>query len=422
MKIQNVILVFASLLCSLSTFAKSNNLNELADQTISKDTIVAANAISELRSKHQAGLDILLDKFQAQIKQFETNGVKDENWLKIANAIDNVAMQKDVYASKLFWFNNLDEAKVEAAKQHKPILSLRMLGNLNEEFSCANSRFFRAMLYSNSEIAKYLRENYILHWKSVRPAPKVTIDFGDGRKIERTIIGNSIHYILSENGDVIDALPGLYSPNEFLRYLTQAKELSKTFGKDEKTNELALLRYRAAKSTEIKLKRDNAIKAENVKLVESKESFMPMEIAPRAMTKMVTEVSTLAGISDDFSKFSPSFDFTDWKKLSKTYAPDTKLDEKSIAFIRRQNLELSKEEFSNLIANTENYVAMDTTQNEFVFHTQLYSWLNGETVKDLEKFNAKIYDRIFKTPSSDKWLGLYQTDIYTALDGGGIIK
>jgi hypothetical protein len=416
------VLSFAILFLLLSVSAQANNLNELVKQSISTDTNVSANAISELRSKRQAGLDALLDNFAVEINNFETNGEKTEKWLKISAVIDIVSMQKDVYASKLFWFTDLNEAKAEALKLHKPILSLRLLGNLNEEFSCANSRFFRAMLYSNAEISKYLRENYILHWKSVRPAPKVTIDFGDGRKIERTITGNSIHYILSENGDVIDALPGLYSPQEFLRYLTQAKELSKIFGKDANINQRALLRYRNAKITEIQAKRDSIVKLTGVKLVESTEGVAAIEIAPRAMTKMTTEVTMLEGISDTFAKFTPNIKLDDWKKLAVNYAANTKLDEKSIAFIRHQNAELGNEDFSRLIKNTENFVSLDTTQNEFVFHTQLYAWLNGETVKDLEKFNATVYDRIFKTPSSDKWLGLYQTDIYTALDGGGIIK
>ena len=57
----------------------------------------------------------------------------------------------------------------------------------------------------------------MLHWQSVRPVPTVTIDFGDGRKLERTLTGNSIHYILDSQGRPIDALPGLYGPQAFLR-------------------------------------------------------------------------------------------------------------------------------------------------------------------------------------------------------------
>ena len=63
--------------------------------------------------------------------------------------------------------------------------ALRLLGNLDEEYSCANSRFFRTTLYANAEVSRYLHDHFILHWKSVRPVPRITVDFGDGRKIER---------------------------------------------------------------------------------------------------------------------------------------------------------------------------------------------------------------------------------------------
>jgi hypothetical protein len=49
--------------------------------------------------------------------------------------------------------------------------------------------------------------------------PKVTIDFGDGRKLERTVTGNSAHYILTPDGEVVDCLPGLYGPQAFLNKL-----------------------------------------------------------------------------------------------------------------------------------------------------------------------------------------------------------
>jgi hypothetical protein len=59
-----------------------------------------------------------------------------------------------------------------------------------------------------------------------------------------------------------------------------------------------------------------------------------------------------------------------------------------------------------------------------LYHAKLYEWLNdgsrGKT--NLESFNSRVYDQIFQTPDYDKWLGLYSPDVYTALDGNGIIK
>src|SRR5207249_11634773 len=85
--------------------------------------------------------------------------------------------------------------------------------------------FFGTTLYPDPTVSKLLRENFILHWSSERPVPVVTIDFGDGRIIKRTITGNSIHYVLDEQARPIDALPGLYSADMFVRKLTDAIKL-----------------------------------------------------------------------------------------------------------------------------------------------------------------------------------------------------
>ncbi len=130
------------------------------------------------------------------------------HWERLSAALDAVSQQKNSYLSGLYWYTDLDKAKAAAKRNGKPILSLRSLGNLNEEFSCANSRFFRTILYSNERISDVLRDRFVLHWKSVRPAPHVTIDFGDGRKLERTLTGNSIHYILDHDGPPHRCLAG----------------------------------------------------------------------------------------------------------------------------------------------------------------------------------------------------------------------
>jgi len=41
---------------------------------------------------------------------------------------------------------------------------------------------------------------------------------------------------------------------------------------------------------------------------------------------------------------------------------------------------------------------------------------------DIEKLNEKVYASLFLTPNSDPWLGLFSTDVYTALDNGGVVN
>jgi hypothetical protein len=113
--------------------------------------------------------------------------------------------------------------------------------------SCANSRLFRIVLYANEQVSNLLRERFVLHWQSVRPVPRVMIDFGDGRKMERTLTGNSIHYVLDSEGRVIDALPGMYGPSAFLRELSRISSVVETLS-EVRTDERnpALRRYRRA--------------------------------------------------------------------------------------------------------------------------------------------------------------------------------
>jgi hypothetical protein len=126
----------------------------------------------------------------------------------------------------LYWYTDLEQAEAAAKTSGKPILPLGLLRRLDTELSCAKSRSFRIALYPNSEIIQGLRENFISHLQTVQPVTKVTIDFGDGRKLERTIIGNSIHHILDSSGHPIDPIPGLYGLKAFPKQLKQAEVIA----------------------------------------------------------------------------------------------------------------------------------------------------------------------------------------------------
>ena len=125
--------------------------------------------------------------------------------------------QRDAVHSRLFWYTDLDRAVAAAESSRRPILSLRLLGRLDEELSCANSRFFRTVLYPDPEINQLLSERFVLHWESVRPVPRVTIDLGNGNVLQQTIAGDSAHYVLTPEGEVVDAIPGAHGPQTFPR-------------------------------------------------------------------------------------------------------------------------------------------------------------------------------------------------------------
>ncbi len=140
--------------------------------------------------------------------------------------LDVVCAQKDAHTTHLYWFTDADAAIVEARRSRRPILSLRLLGRLDEELSCANSRFFRKSLYIDPTINRVLRERFVLHWQSVRAVPKVTIDFGNGTTLVKTLTGNSAHLVLDSHGRPVDALPGLFSADVFVQLLARSLALA----------------------------------------------------------------------------------------------------------------------------------------------------------------------------------------------------
>lgn len=417
---------------SVLTYADSTiSAKNLAEQAISDNKGEAAFAVRELRGLGAVGLQTLFENYAAGIELFKKTGDQTERWQRIAKALDTVAMQKDVYASKLFWHTDLAKAQAEAKRTNKPILSLRLLGNLNEEFSCANSRFFRAILYSNKQISDHLREEFVLHWQSVRPAPKITIDFGDGRKIERTITGNSIHYILNKDGEVIDALSGLNNPQVFFNFLSLGKHLDESMTrfssnpqlKAQSINAFRANTHRALNVQINRIGQELKLKFDNTRRTARELEEMPPAIAAMtvATTKSGIEMPLLKSFIADMTKFGEQqINLENWKQIAKLTSKQAKLDANSIAFIRRQNAKLSEQEFASMITKLEEFVSIDTARNELLLRPTILVWLAKDEGKDLIKFNEKIYSELFLTPSADKWLGLYAPDIYTALDGNGV--
>src|SRR5262249_33660231 len=166
----------------------------------SEDKTEAAKAIAELRSMGPAGLRGFVEANEAEIgSAVRTPGAMRD---RVLGGLDSICAQKDSYSSRLFWYTDLEQAKSASHATGKPILSLRLLGRLDEDLSCANSRFFRIVLYANATVSQFLRDKFVLHWQTERPVPRVTIDFGDGRKLERTLTGNSVHYVLDRDGRV----------------------------------------------------------------------------------------------------------------------------------------------------------------------------------------------------------------------------
>lgn len=404
---------------------------ELADKAVSENAAESAAAIDELRSLGPAGLHELRLRYAAQIKSHIDDPLlkPDAEWERITKALDAVSGQKNSFISGLYWYTDLQEAQKVSKESGKPILSLRLLGKLTDELSCANSRFFRTVLYANAEISASLRDRFVLHWQSVRPAPVITIDFGDGRKLERTITGNSIHYVLDSSGRLVEAFPGLYGPQAFLRRLKEGEHAFKLVeGKQgfERQNWLSShyqLTYGKLAADWVKDTAKIGGKLPQGFSVNKDQNgeLTAVVIAPLAITKMAIEGGVLQQMSRTTERIEKFADEAAWRKIAQLHAPDAVLDSRSIALIRRQNPALSEREFSQMLENFQELIAVDTVRNEYLMRLKLYPWLMGDPSRtSVEKFNEKVYAELFLTPRSDAWLGLLDRDVYTGIDNGGV--
>jgi len=407
-----------------------------------------AETISALRARGPAGLEEALRLYQS-LEQHNASPNMLHAWRQ---AIDEIGGQRGCLVSRLYWYTNLDEARAAAECTGRPILSLSMLGKLTDEYSCANSRFFRSALYSNASISQFLRDHFVLHWQSVRPVPRVTIDFGDGRKLQRTLTGNSAHYVLASDGTPLDALPGLYSPQGFQDWLRRMRQLHQEYTAADGAQRPELLahfhrqrraevyrqwasdiaRLGIAQTSLVQSRIDSAIElASKV----GNDPPVAEAAAKMAATKTVVESPLLRFAHFSGPWIDRGMDDQLWKAVANLHREEVKLDDSSVAVIRQElpavaamRRTVSKARLEDpllrLVRSFEDSIALDTVRNEYLLHRRIHEKFADRAAEttSLPAINDWVYAELFLTPRSDPWLGLAPPDVYTALENDGRVE
>jgi hypothetical protein len=398
---------------------------DTAQRALSPDRIQSRRAIAELRKEGQAGVDALVAA---------AGHLSDPAAIaRYRETLDRVCRQRDCATSHLYWYTDLTRAEAVAKSEKKPILSLRLLGNLEEELSCANSRFFRVTLYSNPAIAAYMREHFVLHWQSERPVPKVTVYYGDGRQLLTTLTGNSVHYLLSADGTPLDALPGLYSPDAFLDHLQQFEQLGGDYAGTAAGERAQFLRnhhiiqWRVANDQRERSRGELASLAAPPRPGATLRPATAAQAAPLSMTKMITEVPILATLGQPVSPIAAE----EWKRMGEEVAPQVRFAPESIALMKEkyapsrsgtESPAAARERMQKMLARLRQSVAADTVRNEYDLHLRIHEWFASATkLGDLGTLNGRVYAELFLTPASDPWLGLLQDDTFSAIAAGGVV-
>jgi hypothetical protein len=385
--------------------------DETLHLALGPDEAAAAGAVQKIRAAGLAGVDALLAIAPHQ------EAPTYRRWERV---LDTVCAQRDCAASGLYWYTEFERAQAEAERTGRPILSLRLLGRLDEEVSCANSRFFRSILYPDPRIAEVLRQRFVLHWESVRPVPRITIDYGDGRALRGTITGNSIHYVLDSRGRLIDALPGLYGPGLFLELLEEAEQTARHFATFEDATYLRLL---ARLHTTALLHREREFAPVGgaktllaMAPAASSETPTALEAGRLAMNKSIPELPLVEAISLDGFGGTEENPF-DWAALVEYHRAQWTLSAASRHLMMKKHRAATGAADDQMLESFERVLGLDTVRNEYLLHTVLHSWLADrlDAVPDLALFNDRVYADLFLTPSSDPWLGLRSPETYLAL-------
>jgi hypothetical protein len=333
-----------------------------------------------------------------------------------------VAGQRDAARSRLFWYTDLEAAQSAARRSGRPILSLHLLGRLDEDWSCANSRFFRTLLYADPRIASLLREHFVLHWKSLRPSPRVTIDFGDGRRLTRTLTGNSLHYVLAPDGRPIDALPGLYGPGAFLVGLGEAEAAARAYAALPEARGEAFLREHHRQrlaSLSAQLGRERMLQALAVApAVQANPGpgaalLRADAIAPTKSLSQRVLLADALGREDA----PPRPDAAIWARVAARHRELSRLGPEVRARVAR---EVAHPAIA--VEQLEARLAEDTARNELDLHRRLHAWFaDSSAPSDLDRLNQRVYRELFLMPEADAWDGLSAAEVYLALPAGGRI-
>jgi hypothetical protein len=281
-------------------------------------------------------------------------------------------------------------------------------------------------LYANGQISQQLRDRFILHWSSERPVPKVTIDFKDGRKLESTMTGNSIHYLLDSDGKPIDALPGLYSPQAFAEQLSQFETLFVQYQKQTpKDRPNFLLDYHRNRLVQQQIHWNEQLKqvgVENIPKLAEIPSTDALTAAQRTYAKLLVEFPVLQAIvstTRNQNILQKAMNEVGWQKLADRIP--AQLDRNSLALMQAKLVTPTK--LKSTAQQFEQVLAIDTVRNEYLLRPQIHEWfLRNSSTPNFSQLNQWVYAELFLTPATDSWLGLDPSGTFSAIEKAGILK
>jgi hypothetical protein len=177
------------------------------------------------------------------------------------------------------------------------------------------------VLFSHPEIAAYINRHFEPVWESVRPAPIVTIDFGE-MVVTRTLNGNIATYVCASDGHVLDVLPGIYEPTRYLGALDQFRLLAVYAGRSgDAQRRTRLLTYHQEQIKALEVHHEPAVLVESAGITKLRVEGATQVVLAGPTAKGLTE--RLMGALVSTAAVGDARDVASWQEL----VDDTRLNE-----------------------------------------------------------------------------------------------
>src|SRR5262249_28683347 len=98
------------------------------------------------------------------------------------------------------------------------------------------------------EVARFVNSNFEPAWEMVRPVPVIRIDFGNGQVVTRTLHGNIASHVCAADGQILDIVPGIYTPPVYMAALQQLRLFAASLGTAELNRQARLRDYHREKA------------------------------------------------------------------------------------------------------------------------------------------------------------------------------
>lgn len=250
------------------------------------------------------------------------------------------------------------------------------------------------MLLSDPNLVRTLNERVVAYWESLRPVPKVTIDFGDGRVLHRTLGGNTVMLLCLPDGRALDAFPGVYLPRDFLPALEQSLAFAAGF------REGAFVAWHRDRATQ-------AIAAERVRITTSKAFVESPLLEALGMTRRTLSAPATVGATDRSTAPDPLANPQEAFHRLSARIEDVSKGPATAERLRRRYLRESQSEPPTPEQIGREAVQLDSRTNTWLVRpaVHLFFVTRGEPLPRDECVRA-IFRQVLHVPVDDPYLGL----------------